>query len=810
MFHRRLSLPATIENSVDSLVGVPRCLAVFALSLQICFFHHTCLYSQTWQSLNPGAGGAVQRVVLDPKTEGRAFLLSDVDGLYLTEDGGQSWRHTNRGLATTDTLTLVFGEGSRVYLGSRIGLHVSNDNGQSWLLNAFVSRKANSDIDTNTDPRQPGFGNPQLAIGSLAVDGPLVLAGLGDTRFSFRSRATLFRSGDGGDTFQRIEFGPEDGRNRTILQLAMIPKTGVVFAAVKEDGIWRSADQGQNWQRLDPPAGTESRASGVAVFNDQVFALYGVAGGGFKLFLFRGDEWTALDTESLPVNATFRNLIVDPRSTADQQRLLLAAENDRTGLYEVSVSRNAAGIASAAWQRIFYFNVRDTAGFDLGWEGGVWGNRPRPITYQYSPATWSKRTIWASGDQTLMIADPSLENWTNNWKSAYTSAPVQTFSPRAVEIAFTSPTRTTVSKIETYQTTGMASTVDFDVCQFGKVVISSKADHSVVMSWDGGTSWEDVSSPRRAKSQSCAFIQPSDGNLYAIANFSGPFDFGASGTTGELWAAKLNPSQPEPVAWQFLAGGNGTTYGPTAGLPSTRYVQLVADPHNRKRLYVQTLNRGTYAIDDFEALFQAQSNRTAVTNLRSLGQGPTQANERETALAADPNQANVLYSVGQGQLWKYIDGRWTAIYGNAPSSYLDIAVWDRGGTTWLAANFRFGRGFITISKDAGATWKELVKQSVLQRESLFDWGNASNRIAAVEAIGDSVFAVLQNNEVEHLGYGVFRIDIDANGDRTGIQDVTGNLPFPRSFRTKAGTDPATGTRFLWFAGWGGGTWRLPL
>ena len=75
-----------------------------------------------------------------------------------------------------------------------------------------------------------------------------------------------------------------------------------------------------------------------------------------------------------------------------------------------------------------------------------------------------------------------------------------------VNAAFTGDAIATVDQIKTYHDIGWQSTVDMDVSRYGNLIMRSGGDHGVIMSWDNGHSWEDVSSPRRAKSQANAIV----------------------------------------------------------------------------------------------------------------------------------------------------------------------------------------------------------------------------------------------------------------------------------------------------------------
>ncbi len=585
-----------------------------------------------------------------------------------------------------------------------------------------------------------------------------------------------------------------------------------------------------NGHRFTNPANTSARVEGVAVAPDgTLYAAFGRAdSAGTALFVSRdqGATWQALAGNGMPDDpeAAFRNIVVDPRSR-DRHSLLVADGEQRTGLYEVTISwQNSQPVAQpvASWEQVFWYDQRSTAAFGIGWEGGIYGNKPRALAYQYAPLPWGDRSIWTAGDQTLFKVDeasPSAANWHNSWEPIYTSPPQTTFTEVPVNAAFMGDAIATVDQIDTYHSIGWQSTVDMDISRYGNVVMRSGADHGVTMSWDGGQSWEDVSSPRRAKSQANAIVTKGD-DVYLLAHYSGPFDFGANNTEGELWAAQIDPANPQPVRWYFLAGGTGK-YGDGRGLASDVYTNIVADPSEPGRVYISTRGQGIYVIPDIAYLYYARLNDLALDYFPRLPDSPS-ANEYEGSMVLDPNNNKVLYVADGNTLYKGArDGnsnlplkeqRWTWTPILSSDALVTFDAWDQAGTTVVAAATKSGdRWQLQLSDNGGDRWQPLldVNDLTARRKPLFDFSEVSPIIFAVSGLDDKVYLSAQTLAPTNLGHGMYEVTL-ANNKASNILDITGDLSFPKSFRTKIITDPVTAETHLYIASWGSGTWRLPL
>ncbi len=201
------------------------------------------------------------------------------DGMYRSSDAGRSWAHI--GLKETHhigricvhpddpDLVYVAALGDAFGANKERGVYRSRDGGKSWQLVLFRSNDAGA-VDLSMDPHNPrilfaAFWQARRSFWHLNSGGP----GSG-----------LFRSMDGGDTWQELTGGTGDGagagdgkgkgtaKAKSLghgLPTAKLGKLGVsvsgaqsgrVFALIESEGdqtgLYRSDDHGANWSLVCP------------------------------------------------------------------------------------------------------------------------------------------------------------------------------------------------------------------------------------------------------------------------------------------------------------------------------------------------------------------------------------------------------------------------------------------------------------------------------------------------------------------------------------------------------------------------------
>jgi photosystem II stability/assembly factor-like uncharacterized protein len=204
-----------------------------------------------WQ---PGGGGlCLHTVLLDPVDSRRIRVAVSTGGMYVTEDGGATWRPSNKGVRA-DFLPEKYPEfgqcvhkvaqaqhqPERMFLQNHWGLYRSDDRGESW-----------TDI-ANGVPSDFGFAmaiHPEDADTAWIV--PLESDGF---RCTPEGKLRVYRTRNAGKSWEPMAKGlPQKGAYETVLRDAMsvdsLDPAGVYFGT-RSGKLFGSADSGKSWSAL--------------------------------------------------------------------------------------------------------------------------------------------------------------------------------------------------------------------------------------------------------------------------------------------------------------------------------------------------------------------------------------------------------------------------------------------------------------------------------------------------------------------------------------------------------------------------------
>jgi hypothetical protein len=172
------------------------------------------------------------------------------DGVYLSKDGGAKWQHL--GLAATERIAaievsnqssdtaFVCATGALWNDSEERGVYRTTDQGESWEKVLYIDETTGCS-DLVMDPNNPN----------------IVYAGMWEFRrypdyfTSGGEGSGLYRSVDGGDSWQELTNGLPDGdKGRIALAIADSQST-TVYATVESENtaLYRSDDMGKSWQR---------------------------------------------------------------------------------------------------------------------------------------------------------------------------------------------------------------------------------------------------------------------------------------------------------------------------------------------------------------------------------------------------------------------------------------------------------------------------------------------------------------------------------------------------------------------------------
>ena len=183
-----------------------------------------------------------QIIEFDPKSPSRAYCGTFGDGLWKTDDSGQTWNKIGKDSISSQNVTSVSasplsrGKGfSRVYVGTEpSALYRSDDGGKSWEKMEALNKLPSS--ASWSFPPRPWTHHVRW----IECD-----ANNSDYVFVAIEAGALVQSRDGGRTWiDRVEQGPYDTHT-----LATHPRAANRLYSSAGDGYFESFDYGESWSR---------------------------------------------------------------------------------------------------------------------------------------------------------------------------------------------------------------------------------------------------------------------------------------------------------------------------------------------------------------------------------------------------------------------------------------------------------------------------------------------------------------------------------------------------------------------------------
>jgi photosystem II stability/assembly factor-like uncharacterized protein len=241
---------------------------------------------------------APRAVAVDPHDPDRVYVGTFDDGLYATDDGGETWRESWEGIGDRRVMSVAVSRPHRVagvsvvYAGTEpSNLYRSEDGGETWQLLPEL-RRLPSEPRWSFPPRPWTHHVSTIALhptdpGALAVG--IELGG-------------VMRSSDGGRTW--VDHNPQ--AHSDAHQLITHPLATERLYEVAGQGIAFSPDRGQSWHRLDDgldrhyawataadPADPDLWYASVS---RSPYAAHGRGDGQARLLRSRGNGWERIDS----------------------------------------------------------------------------------------------------------------------------------------------------------------------------------------------------------------------------------------------------------------------------------------------------------------------------------------------------------------------------------------------------------------------------------------------------------------------------------------------------------------------------------
>lgn len=246
----------------------------------------------TWELLSlgtlPGANLRLTDILFDRSDATRTYIMDQATSRLLRSvDGGETYSAFRIFAAPTRIAFDTRSAGALWGLGSQ-GVHHSTDQGITWK---------------NVGPKVP-----QLVLNDIEIDprDPRVLWIAGSAQVSKKkTQPRVFRSADGGLTWERRDTGVGGKSGKAVLGLALDPAAPNTLYAATDKGLYRSADAGKTWKLLP---GTSGGVTQVLTTPTGLYAF--LSGIGLSRSVNQGQTWTPARTGlgALPI----LDLVVDP------------------------------------------------------------------------------------------------------------------------------------------------------------------------------------------------------------------------------------------------------------------------------------------------------------------------------------------------------------------------------------------------------------------------------------------------------------------------------------------------------------------
>ena len=288
-------------------------LSVLAIILSACAPSAGIFASGAWQAATL-QHEHIRSLAVDPNNPQIIYAGDTQDGVFVSANGGTSWKQQQNGLTPGTTINaLAFDDpGEKLYAATGAGMYVSADAAKSWTMVgglpqdryttiAFDLKKAQS-IYVGSDQHgvlasQDSGASWSAANGGLPAS--LSINGLAFDSDAHRLWAAtsmgVYRSSDGGASWQALNNGlPADINVYSVLPASIDGgKQGLIYAGTNQ-GFYLSQDAAAHWQTSQTPL-THVSINAVAIDFHTVTTVYiATRTAGILRSIDSGENWTGV------------------------------------------------------------------------------------------------------------------------------------------------------------------------------------------------------------------------------------------------------------------------------------------------------------------------------------------------------------------------------------------------------------------------------------------------------------------------------------------------------------------------------------
>lgn len=670
-----------------------RCAAILAGSAIALCLGSQSVHANEFKVVGPGGGGAMFHPTISPHDVSEVLVNSDMNGAYITHDGGRTWRMFNlRG----EVRFFVFDPlQPRVVYAATNALWRSTDDGESWNLlwpkpTTVVGVRMNKDEANETtlaDPNPLGEivalaidpANSHILTAAAVEDGVAALyisenEGLDWQKVTDLSQAPLSQVGSHSDWVRKIWIDPHSAVGDRDLYIA-----GKESVMVRHQGNWETRPIPPGIVFIDVTAGFSS-PHGVR--------LYATSDSGIFVSNDGAATWTAAQ---FPGNGTKFRVIatsLDHPETAyvSYKHLLLG------GRSWLGIAKTIDGGVTwdPVWKDEYRIepNVPEARNIHDAWLAGLgteWGDNPLGLGVAEQDPNLAYSTDYG---RTMRTTDGGA-----NWYAAYSR-----------KVPGGGWTTTGLDVTNTYDYL-------FDPFDAHRRFITT-TDIGLFRSEDDGRSW----------TQSLTGVP----EAWTLTTYSATFD---PDVRDKMWAVMSGAhDMPRSRTWRNIdtstfRGGvcvsldGGRTWTPSnQGMAETAPTHILLDPTTpvgKRGLWVAAMGRGVYKSSDDGATWTLKNN--GIVQHDPLAWRLARAADGTLyVVIVRRSEDGSISTAGDGALYKSTDGAesWTGVnlpsgtngpYGLAIDPHdtqrLYLAEWCR------AAGMDGQGGGIFLSTNGGRTWK---------------------------------------------------------------------------------------------------------
>lgn len=198
--------------------------------------------------------------------------LATNQGVYFTENNGDSWVQKNNGLSDL-SITAIEQYEDKIYIASKGKFFVSNDNGENWTVK---STGIPTDLGINI-----------IKVNQLTSE------------IYMGSDSGLYYSSDFGESWQELGVS-----NLSITKISLFGDNIYIneYLPLSADWLWESTDKGNNWNKVQNSHGVSS------FFRDENIFIEGLNFYGSMISRDNGNNW---ERNPISVNDEFAEYLTD-------------------------------------------------------------------------------------------------------------------------------------------------------------------------------------------------------------------------------------------------------------------------------------------------------------------------------------------------------------------------------------------------------------------------------------------------------------------------------------------------------------------